>query len=267
MCSKTCTGTFKIVAILEASVKYHFPRHESSVSGAFRVSATQTIWLLTNFCPDWIRPPKFGPFLSAHLAHTCAGNFQKFVRTGLWPVRVFVKFLSAQGSVIEQDFHRSYYNIAQSTSEAGTHLDHALGNYGVILRQWSLMWIGFEAPVKPSFSSSVSTYNHFRSWHAQSHPSHKRHTTSPLPLSQTPRSSQALSSLLRRSRKMHRTRRPLWFWLGRISSCVAYRFFFVVAVEKLLTWDKLIDRRSGRVHYALQCSHPGVHRVLWRVQT
>ena len=36
-------------------------------------------------------------------------------------------------------------------------------------------------------------------------------------------------------------------------------FFFVVAVEKLLTWDKLIDRRSGRVHYPLQCSHPSVH--------
>ena len=38
-----------------------------------------------------------------------------------------------------------------------------------------------------------------------------------------------------------------------------FLFFFVVAVEKLLTWDKLIDRRSGRVHYALQCSHPSVH--------
>ena len=34
-----CTGTFKIVAILEAQVKYHLPRHESSVSGTFRVSA------------------------------------------------------------------------------------------------------------------------------------------------------------------------------------------------------------------------------------
>ena len=130
MCSKTCTGTFKIVAILEASVKYHLPRHESSVSGAFRVSATQTIWLLTNFCPDWIRPPKFGPFLSAHLAHTCAGNFQKFVRTGLWPVLVFVKFLSAQGSVIGQDFHRSwwerrhhmFYNIGRLPPCSGNEL-------------------------------------------------------------------------------------------------------------------------------------------------
>ena len=39
-------------------------------------------------------------------------------------------------------------------------------------------------------------------------------------------------------------------------------FFVIVAVEELSIWDKLIDRRSGRVHYALQCSHPGVHRVI-----
>ena len=38
--------------------------------------------------------------------------------------------------------------------------------------------------------------------------------------------------------------------------------FVIVVVEQLSIWDKLIDRRSGRVHYALQCSHPGVHRVL-----
>lgn len=40
-----------------------------------------------------------------------------------------------------------------------------------------------------------------------------------------------------------------------------HRFFLfvIVAVEELLTWDGLLDRRSGRVHYALQCSHPGVH--------
>ena len=53
----------------------------------------------TNFCPDRFRLSKFRPFLSAHLAHVFTGKFQNFVWTGLWPVRVFVKFLSAQGSV------------------------------------------------------------------------------------------------------------------------------------------------------------------------
>lgn len=37
--------------------------------------------LLTNFCPDWIRPLKFGPFLSAHLptsASCICGKFPNF---------------------------------------------------------------------------------------------------------------------------------------------------------------------------------------------
>jgi len=61
----------------------------------------------TNFCPDRFRLSKFRPFLSAHLAHVLTGNFQNFVR-------VFVKFLSAQGSVTWHDFHRSWCRSARA---------------------------------------------------------------------------------------------------------------------------------------------------------
>ena len=80
------------------------------------------LWpMSTNFCPNWIRPSKFGPFLSPHLAHIFVGNFQNFVWTGLWPVQVFIKFFSTQGSVIWHDFHRSccYYSGMGTLSDPG----------------------------------------------------------------------------------------------------------------------------------------------------
>ena len=96
MCSKTRTGTFKMVAILEALVKYHLPQ-ESSVSSTFRVPAQNylavdsflsgldqaiEIWAVFVRTSGSYICRKF-PKICPHRPMACPGFCQIFVRTGI----------------------------------------------------------------------------------------------------------------------------------------------------------------------------------------
>jgi len=66
------------------------------------------------FVQSWIRPSRFEQLLSTHPSQAFPKNSQNFVRTVLRHIRIFVKFLSAQGSGIWRELPRSCYRVRQN---------------------------------------------------------------------------------------------------------------------------------------------------------
>ena len=78
------------------------------------------------FVHNRIRPSRFEPVLSAPLDQAFPKISQNFVRTVIRHIRIFIKFLSAQGSGIWREFPRSSHSTHNHTQPFHSSTNHSL---------------------------------------------------------------------------------------------------------------------------------------------